>query len=320
MPVFMHCAGYLLSWYRDKPTHGELAKPLRTIDLRELHLLDIGESSVIRLKTSDGIFELTAASDKDAAQWLAHLASAVPLGVQCDESLRVRDAVLAASLASEFGSQPPPRRSIFGSRKELFEAAPRLSSHAPGLEDTERGDEDEAALRLQAANRARQARVHVASVRETTATTAAATTAAEVAVGVAEAKEARAVAEWTAAQAKVEAETAAEAEVAKAAAAAYSLLSPPRNGSAAPAASRPAETHGAGQKEESAAVAVQAAARRKSAERSVAQAKATRQEAASETTAARAHLHAVEAAGGAAEASPFMKCLAPMCKCVGGQK
>ena len=39
VPVFMHCAGYLLSWYRDKPIHGELAKPLRTVDLRELHLV-----------------------------------------------------------------------------------------------------------------------------------------------------------------------------------------------------------------------------------------------------------------------------------------
>ena len=107
-PVFVHCAGYLLAWYKEKPLHGEKASAMRVIDLRDLQLLDIGEGLLLRLKTSDAMVELRATSEADGAQWLAHLASCVPPAALCEEAGRMRDATLVAALASEYASQPPP--------------------------------------------------------------------------------------------------------------------------------------------------------------------------------------------------------------------
>ena len=76
-PTFIHVEGYLLSMYKDKPSHGTIrlrsnplafaplafhpcvdprvgwmagsvAKPQRLIDLRELQLLDVGTSALLR--------------------------------------------------------------------------------------------------------------------------------------------------------------------------------------------------------------------------------------------------------------------------------
>ena len=151
-PVFVHCEGYLLSWYAKKPMHGELAKPLKALDLRELILLDLGgeggsgggsggsgsgsgsdggAATTLRLKAPDGLHELKATSAEDATLWLAHLAAASPQPALCDAARRLRDPALSAALADSYATQPTPRKSFFGQpRRSQFEAAPKAAAAA----------------------------------------------------------------------------------------------------------------------------------------------------------------------------------------------
>ena len=82
----------------------------------------------LRLKTSDGLYELKAASPEDGLQWLAHLASSAPVTALCEEAKPLRSADLAAEIVRKFAEQKSPRRSFLGQCAQAMHA--RLRMHA----------------------------------------------------------------------------------------------------------------------------------------------------------------------------------------------
>ena len=106
VPVFLHCAGYLLSWYKEKPLHGEKASPVRVVDLREVGMVDVGEGLIMRLQTGDGLFELRANSEADGTQWLTPLASAVPVSLPHHSNTAPLFAALTLTLSHAHALSP----------------------------------------------------------------------------------------------------------------------------------------------------------------------------------------------------------------------